>query len=88
MTVITGRTFRANQGKYIDMVHRGERVILSSRAGYVELKPIPKDDAERVKSTNSLSFTTVSSKEYKSFDTEEYVTLKSHEDIDKWFASL
>lgn len=40
MTVITGREFRANQGKYISMAHRGEDVILTSKNGDVRLMPI------------------------------------------------
>lgn len=40
MTVITGREFRANQGKYIGMAHRGEEVILTSKKGNVRLTPV------------------------------------------------
>ena len=38
--IVTGRDFRANQSRYIDMAHRGEDVILKSRAGNVRLIPV------------------------------------------------
>lgn len=44
MTIVTGRQFRANQGKYIDMAHQGEDVVLSSRKGYIRLVPVQNDD--------------------------------------------
>ena len=43
MTVITSTQFRANQGRYIDMAHKGERVIVTSRKGDVELIPVKTD---------------------------------------------
>ncbi len=44
MVVISGRDFRANQTKYIEIAYKGEDVIISSRAGNVKLTPISPDD--------------------------------------------
>ncbi len=45
MTVVTTRDFRANQSKYIKMAQRGEKVVLTSRLGDVQLTPVPNEDA-------------------------------------------
>lgn len=88
MTIITGREFRANQSKYIDMAHKGERVILSSRAGYAELKPVSKEDKEIKNHKISVSFMAVASKAKHKHTDGEMTVLKSHEDIDNYFKSL
>lgn len=54
MTVITSTQFRANQGRYIDMAHKGERVIVTSRKGDVELIPVKENDT--VPSNSLLAF--------------------------------
>ena len=41
MTVVSTRDFRANQTKYLEMVDRGEHVILRSRHGRYRLTAIP-----------------------------------------------
>ena len=60
MTVITSSQFRANQGKYIGMAHRGEDVYLKTRRGSVILTPVADDiDGDKVtfqKYVNSPSF--------------------------------
>lgn len=40
MTIVSTREFRSNQTKYLDMVNRGERVILKSRKGSYRLTPV------------------------------------------------
>lgn len=88
MTVITGRQFRANQSKYIRMAHRGERVILSSRAGYAELTPISEEDKKFNEYVNSNEFLDYAAKVRKEYEAGEGVTLKCAEDIENWFNSL
>ncbi len=88
MTIISGREFRANQGKYIDMAHRGERVILSSRKGYMELTPVSKEDKEVSEHISSKSFLSIASQVKKEFKEGKGITLNSSEDIEKWFDSL
>ena len=46
MTIVTTRDFRANQTKFLDMVDRGEHVILRSRRGSYRLMPVDKDEQE------------------------------------------
>ena len=48
MTIITGRDFRANQGRYIGMAHRGEEVIITSKSGDVKLTPVQQSETEHV----------------------------------------
>ena len=44
MVVVTGRDFRANTAKYVDVAYRGEDVVVKSRAGSFRIVPISKDD--------------------------------------------
>ena len=46
MTIVTTRDFRANQTKFLDMVDRGEHVILRSRRGSYRLMPVEDEDEE------------------------------------------
>lgn len=46
MTIVSTRDFRANQTKFLDMVDRGEHVILRSRRGSYRLLPVEKDEQE------------------------------------------
>ena len=41
MTIVGTRDFRANQTKYLEMVDRGEHVVLRSRRGQYRLTAIP-----------------------------------------------
>ncbi len=43
MTIVSTRDFRANQTKYLEMVDRGEHVVLRSRRGSYRLTPMPAD---------------------------------------------
>lgn len=61
MTVITGTEYKANQGKYIQRAREGERVIISSHGGYVELKPIPKKDKDVKAHIEAKSFLAIGS---------------------------
>ncbi len=88
MTVITGRQFRANQSKYIRMAHKGERVILSSRAGYAELTPISEDDKKFDEYLNSEEFINNSAKVLQEYKEGKGTTLRCAEDVEKWFDSL
>lgn len=56
MTIITGSEYRANQGKYIKRAQEGERVIISSHGGYVELKPVQEEDKDIQEHKNATSF--------------------------------
>lgn len=44
MVVVTGRDFRANTAKYVDVAYRGEDVVVKSRAGSFRIVPITEDD--------------------------------------------
>ncbi len=88
MTVITGRQFRANQSKYIRLAHSGERVILSSRAGYAELTPISEEDKKFDDYIHSEAFRQVADKVVKEYREGKGITLRCAEDVEKWFDSL
>ena len=88
MTIVTGSEYRANMTKYFQRAREGERIIVSSRGSYMELKPISADDKELREYVKASAFRQVERKEKKTFDPKEYTTLKSHEDIDSWFNSL
>lgn len=44
MIIVTGRDFRANTAKYVDVAFRGEDVVVKSRAGCFRILPITEDD--------------------------------------------
>ena len=88
MTIITGTQFRANQSKYIRMAQKGERVILSSRAGNAELVPISEEDKKFNEYVNSEEFLDHAEKVRQEYEAGEGVTLRCAEDIEKWFDSL
>ena len=44
MVVVTGRDFRANTAKYVDVAYRGEDVIVKSRIGSFRIVPVREDD--------------------------------------------
>lgn len=88
MTIITGRQFRANQSKYIEMANKGERVILSSKSGYAELKLVAESDKDIKEFHNSRYLMAIARKARK--EHEEGKTLKFNSAIDaqKWMDSL
>lgn len=88
MTIVTGTEYRANMSKYFQRAREGERIIVSSHGTYMELKPIPADDQEVREFVKASAVRPAERKEKKTFDSQEYTTLKSHEDIDSWFNSL
>ena len=88
MTVITGRQFRANQSKYIRMAHNGERVILSSRAGYAELIPISEEDKKFDDYVQSEEFRAIAEKAVREYREGKCLTLRNAEEAKKWFDSL
>ncbi|MBR3547595.1 MAG: hypothetical protein IKN86_08535 [Bacteroidaceae bacterium] len=58
MTIITGTEYKANQGKYIRRAQEGERVIISSCGGYVELKPVSEEDEDVKEHIKARTFLT------------------------------
>ena len=44
MVIVTGRDFRANTAKYVDVSYSGEDVVVKSRAGSFRIVPIREDD--------------------------------------------
>ena len=44
MVIVSIRDFRSNQSHYLDMVNRGESVILRSRAGNFRITPVNEND--------------------------------------------
>lgn len=87
MTVITSTQFRANQGRYIDLVHKGEKVIVTSRKGDVELTPVNEEERFN-KYVQSQSFLTFANKVRQEVKDGKCTILTSSEDVDKWFDSL
>lgn len=87
MTVITSTQFRANQGRYIDMAHKGEKVIVTSRMGDVELTPVNEEENfnKYVKSSSFLAF---ANKVRQEANEGKCTILTSQEDIENWFDSL
>ena len=88
MTIITGTEYKANQGKYIKRAQEGERVIISSHGGYVELKPVPETDRDVMEHKSAKSFLMMSQRAKRRFEKDNYITLKSQEDIDRYFDSM
>jgi len=88
MVVISGRDFRANQSKYIKIAHHGEDVIISSRAGNVKLTPISRDDMVVNKNEITPELAAEIEKARREYREGKCVTLKTHEDIDRYFESM
>ena len=45
MVVVTGREFRANTAKYVNVAYRGEDVVVKSRVGSFRVVPFREDDS-------------------------------------------
>ena len=88
MTVITGRQFRANQSKYIRMAHNGERVILSSRAGYAELTPISEEDKKFDDYVQSEEFRAIAEKAVREFREGKTLRFSSASAAQRWMDEL
>ena len=88
MTIITGSEYKANQGKYIKRAQEGERVIISSYGGYVELKPVPETDNDVQEHHHAKSFLALTNRVSKEYEKGDYITLRSKEDVDRWFDAL
>lgn len=88
MTVITGTQFRANQGKYIDMAHNGEDVVLSSRKGYIRLTPIQNDDKAVSDYKHNISMMAYASKVKKEHDSVKTIRCESLEELHQLLNSL
>lgn len=88
MTVITGRQFRANQSKYIRMAHSGERVILSSRAGYAELTPVSEEDKRFDEYVNSEKFHAIIEKAHKEYREGKTLRFEGAAAAQKWMDEL
>ena len=70
------------------MAHNGEKVILTSRAGSAELKPISEEDRKFEEYVNSEEFRDYAEKVRQQYEAGEGVTLRNAEDVKKWFDSL
>lgn len=88
MTIITGSQFRANQGKYIGLAHKGERVILSSKSGYAELKPVAKDDKDILNHRSSVSLMMLASKAKQEHEAGETVRCETLDELHSFLNSL
>lgn len=88
MMLITGSQFRANQSKYIDMAHKEERNVLSSKLGYAELKPVSAKNKEIKRQRSSTSLKTVVKKAEKEHDKGKTLKFPSAVDAQKWMDSL
>lgn len=88
MTIITGSQFRANQGKYIGMAHNGERVILSSKSGYAEWKPVSDNDKDVKKHRMSSSFMAIAQKVRQEYKEGKGISCRTPEEIEAHINSL
>lgn len=88
MTIITGSQFRANQGKYIGLAHSGERVILSSKYGYAELKPVDAEDKEVQNHNSSTSLRTAASKARREHEEGKTFRCETIEELHSFLDSL
>ena len=88
MVVISGRDFRANQTKYIKIAHHGEDVVISSRAGNVKLTPISPDDMVVNRNEITPELAAEIEKARREFREGKTISLRTHEDIDRYFDSM
>ncbi len=88
MTIITGSEFRSNQGKYIGMAHRGERVVISSKSGYAELTPVSKEDKEIMEQLKGKSFLAINRRIDKRVKEGKMLKFDSVDELRKHLASL
>ena len=88
MTIITGTEYKANQGKYIKRAQEGERVIISSHGGYVELKPVPETDKDVREHKNAQSVLAASSRIEKATKEGKMLRFDTIEELRAHLASL
>ena len=88
MTIITGTEYKANQGKYIKRANEGERVIISSHGGYVELKPVPETDKDVREHINARSFLAVGKRIRKKVDEGKMLMFNTVDELREHLASL
>lgn len=88
MTIITGSQFRANQGKYIGMAYSGERVILSSKYGYAELKPVDTKDKDIKNHHLSKGLTAIAKKVRQEYKEGKVISCNTPEEIEAHINSL
>lgn len=88
MTIITSTEYKANQGKYIKRAQEGERVIISSHGGYVELKPVSETDKDVKEHLSAKAFLAKSLKAER--DMKEGKTLRFNNAVEaqRWMDSL
>ena len=88
MTIISGREYSRNPSKYIQRAKDGERVVVSSRGGYVELKPVDENDKEIKDYEKSKSFIAISSRRRKGHKDENLLKFNTGEELRAHLASL
>ena len=88
MTIITSTQFRANQSKYIRMAQKGERVILSSRAGSAELVPISEEDKKFNEYVHSPEFYRVMEEAVEEYNAGKTLKFDSASAAQKWLDEL
>lgn len=70
------------------MAQKGERVILSSRTGYMELKPVDKEDAEVRSHQDDLSLMAIANEARKEHEEGTTLKFKSAKEAQRWMDSL
>ena len=70
------------------MAHKGERVILSSRAGYAELTPISEEDKKFDDYVQSEQFQKYAAKVVQEYKEGKAVVLRTPEEIEAYLNSL
>lgn len=88
MVVISGRDFRANQTKYIKIAHKGEDVVISSRAGNVKLTPVSSDDMVVNRNEITPELLAEIKKARQEYREGKCITLNTHEDVERYFESM
>lgn len=86
MTIVTRTEYRKNPSKYEQRAQDGERVIISYRGTYTELKPVSSEDKDVREHIKAISFLSISSSANKA--KEDMLTFHTVEELKAHLASL
>ena len=84
MVIVNTREFRANQGKYLEMVDRGQGVILRARRGSYKITPVTEDDTLMSKEELFRKI----DKGIQDIKNGKGYTIKSREELERYLDSL
>lgn len=85
MQIISTRTFRSNQSRFLDLANKGEDVVLKSRShGSFMVVPLTHDDTIEI----SPALRNELEKARKEFERGEAITFHNASEAQKWMDSL